>query len=243
MPLICAKAQQADQLVLRQVAVLELIDVDVVPALLVLAQHIRLSPPQLFGEDQQVIEIDAVIGAQQLLILLVDARRHFLCIPGRQLCHLVWTLQIILGPRDRRLYGERPVLLLIQVQVSNGLLDEHGLVAGIQDHERPVKPQWCEIVGLDAQHARANGMKGADHHLFGLVDAHQLFQPLAHLPGRLIGEGDRQDTPGRYVFLLHHIGNAVRNYPRLPAARPRQYQQWPLRRSHRSSLRLIESGQ
>ena len=98
MSFVCAKAKQADQLILRQVAVLELIDVDIVPALLVLAQHIRLAPPQLFGEDQQIIEIDAVISAQQLLIVLIDARRHLLCILGRQLRHLVWTLQIILGP-------------------------------------------------------------------------------------------------------------------------------------------------
>ncbi len=66
----------------------------------------------------------------------------------------------------------------------------------VEDDERAVEAQGREIIGLDAQHARANGMKGADHHLLRFVDAHQLLQPLAHLFRGLIGEGDGQDVPG-----------------------------------------------
>ncbi len=44
-PIIDTIAQQAHQLILRQVAVLELVHVDIVPALLIAAQHLRLSAP------------------------------------------------------------------------------------------------------------------------------------------------------------------------------------------------------
>jgi len=63
MPLVCAESQQAYQFVLWQIAVLELVNVDIVPASLVLTEHFRFAPPQLFRQHEQIVEIDAIIGA------------------------------------------------------------------------------------------------------------------------------------------------------------------------------------
>src|SRR5689334_15636799 len=61
--LISAKAKQTNQFILRQIAILELINVDIAPARLIPAKYLWLAPPELFGQHQQIVEIDAIIGA------------------------------------------------------------------------------------------------------------------------------------------------------------------------------------
>src|SRR5260221_13555673 len=72
MPIISAEAQQAYQLILRQVAVLELVNMDILPACLVRAQHFWFAPPQLFPQHHKIVEIDPLIGASEPRVLLVD---------------------------------------------------------------------------------------------------------------------------------------------------------------------------
>src|SRR5579883_2570145 len=71
-PLVAAPPQQADQLILRHIAVLELVNMDILPALLVTRQDLGLCTPELLGEHQQIVEVDAIVGAQQLLIATID---------------------------------------------------------------------------------------------------------------------------------------------------------------------------
>ena len=108
----------------------------ILPAHLVVVKDIRFTPPQLLGEQEQIIKVDAVIGAQQLLIDLVDACRYLFDVFCRLLGHLFRDQQVILGTRDQRLHGSRFVLLFIQIQISHRLFYQHGLVVGIQDDVR-----------------------------------------------------------------------------------------------------------
>src|SRR6266516_4553829 len=156
------------------------------------------------------------------MILLVDEGRYLFKIFRSLLGHLIWTLHIIFSARDHSLYGYRPVLFLVEIQFFDSLLHKRELVIGVEDHKRFIQSQGREIAGFNTQYTSANGMKGANSHLFGLVDTHQLFQALAHLFGSFICEGDGQDAPGRNMLVLHQVRDAVSNSAGLSAAWTRQ---------------------
>ena len=156
------------------------------------------------------------------MICLVDSRRHLFNIFCRLLGHLFRPKQIILGPRDHSLYRSWPVLLLIQIQAPDGLLNKGSLIVSIENNKGSIESQGGEMVRLDAQYTGADSMKGANGHLFRLIDPHQLFQPLAHLFSCLICKCDSQDAPRRDVLVLHEIGNTVGDDAGLAASRPCQ---------------------
>jgi hypothetical protein len=137
---------------------------DVVPLLLVLAQHLRFAPPQLFRQHEQIIEIDSIIGTQQPLILFIDASSHLFKVFCSQFGHLFRHLHIIFGPRNQALNSSGPILLLVQVQIFDGPLDERSLIIGIEDDKRSIETQRCQVIGLDAQDTCADSMEGADIH-------------------------------------------------------------------------------
>ncbi len=118
----------------------------ILPAHLVVVKDIRFTPPQLLGEQEQIIKVDAVIGAQQLLIDLVDACRYLFDVFCRLLGHLLRPQQIILCARDQRLYRGRLILLLIQVQIFHRLFNQRGLLIGIKDDERLVEPKGSKMI-------------------------------------------------------------------------------------------------
>src|SRR5437899_1660674 len=78
MPIIRPIAQQTNQLILREIAILELIHMKILPAALILTEHSGLTTPELLSQHQQIIEINPIIAAEQLLIDLIDAGCNFL---------------------------------------------------------------------------------------------------------------------------------------------------------------------
>src|SRR5258707_14823493 len=104
-----------------------------------------------------------------------------------------------------------------------------------------MESQGCKIVSFNAQHASADSMEGANGHLFGLIDAYQLFKALAHLFGGLICEGDRQYAPGGDGLAAHEVGDTVSDNAGLATPRPCQYQDGPFGASNGLSLWLVES--
>ncbi len=95
MMIVGAKAEQADKFILWQIAILELIYMQIVPATLVTLQHFWLASPQLLRKHKQIVEVHAIIGAQQLLVELIDARRHLFYIFARLLRHLIRAIHLI----------------------------------------------------------------------------------------------------------------------------------------------------
>ena len=73
-----AAGEQAHEVVLRLVRVLELVHMDIFVTALVLTQNARIADPELVGEQDEIVEVDRVVLAQQGLVTDVDARRHFL---------------------------------------------------------------------------------------------------------------------------------------------------------------------
>ena len=66
---------------------------------------------------------------------------------------------------------------------------------------------------------------------------------VAHLAGRLVGEGDGQDAVGVDAALGHQVGDAVGDDARLAAAGPRQDEEGPAFHLHRFPLGRIEGGE
>src|SRR5579875_3139114 len=77
----------------------------------------------------------------------------------------------------------------------------------------------------------------------GLIGSYQTLEALAHLLSGLVGKGDSQDLPGRHLFMLYQVGDAVRDDARFAAAWPGQNQYRSLCRCDSLALRLIESGE
>ncbi|MNN07131.1 hypothetical protein D3C81_1199490 [compost metagenome] len=85
----------------------------------------------------------------------------------------------------------RPALL-VQAQLADHPLDQTLLVVAVENLEVLVQAGFLPV---RTQQAMCQAVEGANPHA-GRVDTHQLFDPLAHLGGRLVGEGHRQDRMG-----------------------------------------------
>ena len=233
-----AAGEQAHQLILRRVGVLEFVHVDVAIAILILSQHLGIAPPELIRQQDQIVEVGGVVLAQQLFVALVDPRRHLLDVLVGALGELHRAEQIVLRPRDDRVDRARLVLLLVEVHLAQRLLHQRLLIAVVVD---------CEVVGdaqpralaLAPQNARADRVERADAEVLRRR-TYQRLEPLLHLARRLVGERHRQHVPRRDASLGEDEGDAVRDHARLAAAGTSQHQQGPLRRGHGDALRLIQ---
>ncbi len=70
--------------------------------------------------------------------------------------------------------------------------------------------------------------------------ADQPVEPRAQLARRLVGEGDRQDVPGRDQARLDQVGDAVDDDAGLARARPGQDEQRPIGMGHRLPLLRVQ---
>jgi hypothetical protein len=100
----------------------------------------------------------------------------------------------------------------------------------------------AEAVGLRPQHARAGRVEGHQPHP-PRGPAEQQLDALAHLPGRLVRERDRQDLPRLRLICVDQEGDPMREHAGLAAARPREDQQRPLAVRNSLPLRLVETVQ
>ncbi len=85
-------------------------------------------------------------------------------------------------------------------------------------------------------------MEGGDDHPANPFLAHQLFDPLLHLAGRLVGEGDRQQLAGVDPPLLNQVGDTVGDHPGLARAGAGQQQQGAFGVANRGKLFLVQGG-
>ncbi len=99
-----------------------------------------------------------------------------------------------------------------------GVFQDAGDVVGVQNRERGFEPQHRAVL---AQHAHAQRVKSADHHVPGGA-ANQLLGAFTHLGGGLVGEGDGGNAIRRHSG-LDQAANFVRDHPRLARAGTRQH--------------------
>ena len=117
----CSTREQAHELPLRGVRVLELVDEDVAEPLLVAAQHFGVLAEQPHGEHEQVVEVDGRRLGQPALVLGVDLGDAAL---GRAdapaAAYSLGQDQLVLQRADLRveLAGREP--LRVEVEVARG---------------------------------------------------------------------------------------------------------------------------
>ena len=173
---------------------------------------------------KQVVEVHGVGRQQALLVLGVDVGDAALEGVGPLAGRLPEGLevdQLGLGLADDGGDGAGREALRVEAHLGHDQLDEPARVGVVVDRERgPV----AQPVGVAAQDAQARRVEGRDPHL-SARGPDQLGHPVAHLLGRLVGEGDGEDPPRRRVAGGQQVGDAAGQHPRLARAGPGHHQQ------------------
>ncbi len=216
---VVATGELAQQRVLGLIGVLELVHQDVPVPLLVLRQHVWAAVERAHRHHQQVVEVEPTVGLQKDLIALVDPLDDLAVVGASGIG--ARRDQLVLGAGDGAVHRLGAVLLVVQVQVADGLPDQAELVVGIEDG---VVAGDTGRIGLTAQDAGTSGVEGAQREATTARRTDKPLQSLPHLAGRLVGEGDGHDTPGGDAELPHQPGDAVGEHAGLATARPGQHQ-------------------
>ena len=122
--------------------------------------------------------------------------------------------QLGLGLRDHRPDRARGQAFRIEAVLGHDQLDQASRVGLVVDGERRPVP---EPGGVGPQDAQARGVERRHPHALGPAPD-QLGHPVAHLVGRLVGEGDGQDLPRRRVRRGHEVGDPPGEHPGLARA-------------------------
>ena len=212
---LVAAGEQEDDLVLRLVGVLVLVDEDVLEALAVRLEHVGVIAEQPDGVDEQVVEV----------------HRPGLVQPGLVLAVHVGPLAVedVLGPRrggvgidelvlpqaDDGVHAARREPFGVEGEVADHVAGEPDGIGLVVDRERA---GVAEPVGVRPEDAHARRVERAHpHRPDDRTDERP--HPLAHLVGRLVGERDRQDPPWMDA-LVDEVGDAVGEHAGLPRTRP-----------------------
>ena len=166
---------------------------------------------------------------EQLVVPLVYAQRHLVEVVPDPLREPLRGDQPALRARYPRLDGARSEALRVDLDLLHHRLDQRDLVRVVVDHE--VADQ-TDRRPVPAQEHRAEGVEGPSEQITSIPAEERrrripfafAEQPLPHLPRRLVREGQRRDAPRLHPALADEVGDAVRDNPRLAAARPRDDQ-------------------
>ncbi len=194
---------------------------------------------QVHRRHDDVVEVERVGLAQPPLVEEVRL--------GELLLHRVGGLvgvgllvdQLVLEVADLRGEGLRRVLLRVQVEVAADQGHQPLRVGRVVDRERRGE---AEQLGLAAQDPHAGAVEGGHPHRPG-ARADQLLDALAHLAGRLVGEGDRQDLAGLHAAGAEQVGDPVGEHPGLAGAGAGHDQQRRAGVQHGLALRVVHALQ
>jgi hypothetical protein len=127
---------------------------------------------------------------------------------------------------------------VVDLHLPHAALHDRDLVARVADGEPLREPGRLVLL---VEQPQAEAVEGGDED----VDpggARDGGDPLAHLPRRLVGEGDREDLV-RVDALLEQPADAVDDDPGLPGAGAGEDEERPLGGGHRLALGRVEGGQ
>ena len=224
------------QVVLDGVGVLVLVDQDVLEPTAVFVEHVGVAAEESHRIAEQVVEVHCPCPLQPRLVLeehLADPLLEGAGGPVR-VCGRPQTL--VLGRRDRGVdrAGREP--LGVQVQVAHDVAGEAYGVALVVDAE-PGREAYA--FGIPSQDPHTRRVERRHPHPLG-YGADQVGHTLLHLGGRLVREGDGQDSEGRHAPLGDQVGDAPGEDPGLAGPRTGDHQQRSRRMGDRIQLRRIE---
>ncbi len=190
--------------------------------------------------QHQVAKIDGVHRHQALLVLAVEIHRPALRetagIGGRNLLGAETAILPALNLREQQAGGPAPLVDVLRLQ---DLLQQPDLVIGVEDREARLEP---DRLGVPAQNARGDRMKGAEPHALGGAADHR-FQPLAHLARRLVGEGDGEQFGRESAAGGDRKGEPGGQHAGLAGAGAGEHQHRPVDRLDGPALRVIEAAE
>ena len=228
--------QQLQEPVLRVVRVLVLVHEDVAERLLPAVTSLREALQHLDGEHQQVVEVDRVRGDQTLLVEVVHLRDGLVVERRDALGVLLRGDELVLRRRDLRVDPARHEALRVAVELLQARLGEPHLVGLVVDREVAAV---AETLGLAPEDPPAGGVEGEDPDR-ARDRAEQIFETLAHLPGRLVGEGDREDLVRLHAAGVDQVRDAVGEHARLAGARAGDDEERAFGRENRLALRGVQ---
>ena len=229
--------EELEPAVLGVVGVLVLVDEDPAEAGGVAVADLLEELEQVDRAEQEVVEVHRVHAVDLALVVLVDVGDRLLEERADELAVVLGRAELVLGVGDLRLHRARREALDVDVEVVEALLDQPARVGRVVDRELA---RVAEAVGVGAQHPRAGRVERHHPHRAGRA-ADQQLDPLAHLLGGLVGEGDREDLVGPRLAGPQQVGDPVREHAGLARAGAREDQQRPLAVRHRVALGLVQA--
>ena len=233
-----AGGEHGDELVLGAVGVLELVDEDVLEALLVVQQHVGVldEEPDRLGE--QVVEVHGPGLQQPRLVLAVhlgDAALEDRAGPVGVVGH---RHELVLRRADGGLHPPGREALGVDVLVAQHVADEAHGVGLVVDRERRREAEGLAVASEDA-HARR--VERRHPHLLG-HRPDEGADAVLHLVGGLVGEGDGEDLERRDA-LLDEVGYAMGEHPRLARTGAGDHEQGAARVDDGLRLVRVEPGE
>ena len=220
--------QQANQVILGAVGVLIFVDHQVGELAIVTLPGLVVTAEQLDGEQQQVVKVGGIAFHQRSLVALVNGRER-LRLRVDHLEPISRRFAMIFGVRDAREHGAVLHELLVDVQVTKGLLDDAELIVGVVDGEVAGEfgAQGRETVAIAAQEADAERVKRGQHRrmVIALKSAHLLLDAFAHFTGGLIRKSDGEDAGAGNLMGSDEMADAMGDDPGFAGTGTRQNQQ------------------
>ena len=231
--------EQHDEFVLGLVGVLEFVDEDVAEPALVVLEHREVGLEDVDGDHEQVVEVHGAGREQPLLVLAIDVGDLALVGAVRLVFVRLEVDQLVLGARDHRVHGAGREALGVEPEVAQDIAREPDRVGLVVDRERTAVP---ELGRLATQDPHAGRVERRHPHLLG-DRSHQGGDPLLHLVGRFVSEGDGEDLERRHAGLGDEPGDPVGEHAGLARSGPGNDQQGAIAVGDGLALDWVQAGE
>ena len=207
--------EELQEPVLGVVRVLVLVHEHVAEGLLPLLARLGKAVEHLHGEHEEVVEVSGVRVEQPALVELVDVGDRLVVERRDAVLVLLRGDELVLRVGDLRVDAARDEALRVAVELLQALLHEPDLVGLVVNREVRAVTEARRFPAEDPPARRVEG-----HHPHRPRDpADDGLEPLAHLPRRLVREGDREDLLRLHADRGHEVGDAVGQHAGLSRAR------------------------
>ncbi len=225
-----------DDLVLRSVRVLVLVDEHVAVLLAQLFDRSALLLQDADGVEQDVVEVERARARELLLVARPDPSDQLVDVVRGRLEERRGVLQTTLRERDAREH-----LCGLQRDVAHGdlaqrLAQDRHLVPAVGDGEAPDS----DGLSVRAQEVDTERVERADEDPLRELLADEARQPFPHLARGLVREGHREDRLGRDPLALQQVGDPDRDDARLAGPGAGEHEERTLRGGDGAVLFRVE---